>query len=126
MIQIIHSEKAPKAVGPYSQAVKAGNFLFFSGQIPIDPSTSELVKGDIKAQTSQVLKNIQEVLKAAGCSISDIVKAEIFLADINDFAEVNKTYSDFFGDHKPARNTYQVAALPMNAKIEISITAYQG
>ena len=124
MLSIIHSDNAPKAVGPYSQAIKAGNFIFCSGQIPIDPSTGTLVEGGIQEQTTQVLKNIQEVLKSAECSLANVVKAELFLADIKDFVEVNKIYESFFNQHKPARNTYQVAALPMNAMIEISITAF--
>jgi 2-iminobutanoate/2-iminopropanoate deaminase len=124
MLQVIHSDNAPKAVGPYSQAIKAGDFIFCSGQIPLDPATSKLIEGDIKAQTYQVLKNVQEVLKACNCSLENVVKAEIFLADINDFAFVNEVYQEFFTNHKPARNTYQVAALPLGAKIEISVLAF--
>jgi len=125
MLNLINSDTAPKAVGPYSQAVKAGDFIFCSGQIPLDPKTGKLVAGGIKEQTIQVLKNIQEVLKAVDCNLENVVKAEIFLANIHDFAQVNEIYEGFFASHKPARNTYQVAALPLSAKIEISITAYK-
>ncbi|MEI6729015.1 MAG: RidA family protein [bacterium] len=124
-MQYIHSDKAPKPVGPYSQAVKAGEFIFCSGQIGLVPETSQIIEGGVKAQTVQIFANIIEVLKAAGASLEDVVKAQIFLKDISDFAEVNKIYAEFFSDHKPARDTVEVASLPLNTLVEISITAYK-
>jgi 2-iminobutanoate/2-iminopropanoate deaminase len=124
-MQFINSKDAPKAVGPYSQAVKVDNFLFCSGQIGLDPNSGQIVEGGVLAELQQVLKNIKAVLTEANYKLEDVVKAELFLADIKDFAEINKIYEAFFGSHKPARNTYQVAKLPLDSKIEISITAYK-
>ncbi|HEY6878766.1 MAG TPA: RidA family protein, partial [Polyangiales bacterium] len=116
---------APAAIGPYSQAVKAGNFVFLSGQIPLDPQSGQLIGGDdVEAQTSQVMKNLEAVLKAANSSFAQVVKATIFLTDLGDFAVVNKVYGSYFeGVLPPARATVQVAALPRGAKVEIELTA---
>ena len=122
-MQTIDSKDAPKAVGHYCQAIKAGGFLFTSGQIPIDPKSNQLIGGCIKEQTSQVLKNLSAIIKEGGGQISDIVKCTIFLKDINDFAAVNEVYSDFFGEHKPARSCFEVSNLPKGAGIEIEAIA---
>lgn len=124
-MQFIHSNQAPKAIGPYSQAVKVDNFMFLSGQIPLDPKTMQIVDSDIVTQTKQVFKNIKAVLAESGYTLNDVVKAEVFLQDLADFQKMNETYAKSFVDHKPARNTYQVAKLPMNSLVEISITAYK-
>jgi len=112
---------APNAIGPYSVAVTANGFAFLSGQIPINPTTGQLVDGGIKEQTTQVLENLRAILKHLGCSFSDVVKTTIFLLDLNDFTVVNGVYSDVLGDNKPARSTIQVARLPLDAKIEIEM-----
>ena len=121
--QAITTGQAPAAIGPYSQAVKAGNLLFVSGQLPIVPATGELLEGDIQAQTALVIENIAVILEAAGSNLDKVVKTEVYLADINDFAAVNETYGTFFNQSKPARQAMQVAALPKNAAIEISCIA---
>lgn len=121
--QRIHSEDAPKAAGPYSQAIVAGDLVFCAGQIPLDPATGQLVEGDIAAQTGRVLDNLAAVLAAAGSDLSHIVKTTVFLADINDFAAMNEAYALRFGDHRPARSTFQVAALPRGARLEIEAIA---
>jgi 2-iminobutanoate/2-iminopropanoate deaminase len=115
----------PTPVGPYSSAVIAQGFVFISGQIPLNPQTNTLedFDGDIKKQTELVLSNLQLILEAAGCTKNDVVKTTILLTDINDFAQVNLAYGDFFGEHKPARATYAVAALPKGAKLEIEAIA---
>ena len=123
MPTIINSDKAPAAIGPYSQAVKTGNLVFLSGQIPIDPATGELVPGGLAEQAQQVFANINAVLQTAGTSLSNVVKSSVFLADLNDFAQLNIIYAEHFGEHKPARSTFQVAALPKGAKVEIEIIA---
>jgi 2-iminobutanoate/2-iminopropanoate deaminase len=121
----IQTPRAPSAVGPYSQAMLSQGFVFVSGQISIEPETNTLAlfDGDIKKQTLQVLSNLLAILEAAGCTPSDVVKTTILLTDINDFSAVNALYADFFGDHKPARATYAVAALPKGANIEIEAIA---
>ncbi|MCC6600996.1 MAG: RidA family protein [Crocinitomicaceae bacterium] len=124
MKKIIQSSSAPLPIGPYSQAVLAGNTLYLSGQIAIDPATQEYTPTDIESETSQVLANIDAVLKAAGMGFEHIVKTSIFLADMNDFAKVNALYSTCFSSEFPARETVQVSVLPKNAKIEISIIAF--
>ncbi|HEV2447750.1 MAG TPA: Rid family detoxifying hydrolase [Candidatus Sulfopaludibacter sp.] len=112
--------------GPYSPAVRAGDFIYVSGQIPIDPATNTPVLGDIRAETRQVLSNIERILAGCGASRSDVVKCQVYLTDVNDFAAMNEVYKEFFGDAKPARTTIGVAALPMKgAKIEIDAVAYQ-
>ncbi|HRI02926.1 MAG TPA: RidA family protein [Pyrinomonadaceae bacterium] len=124
--EIVSTDNAPGAIGPYSQAIKAGGMVFCSGQIPIDPATGNFVSDVVSEQTEQVLKNLSEVLKAAGTSLDDVVKTTVFLADMNDFAEMNEVYSQFFSDNKPARATVQAARLPRDAKVEIDCIAVIG
>lgn len=121
--QIIKTGKAPEAIGPYSQAVSANGFLFISGQLPLDPATMELVGDSTREQTTQVLRNIEAILHAAQLDMSSVVNTTMLLADINDFSVVNEVYGKFFKDDFPARATYQVAALPKGAKIEIKAVA---
>jgi len=123
MKKIISTSEAPAALGPYSQAVRAGSTIFCSGQIPLDPKTGQIVAGDISAQTKRVLENIAAVLRAEGLSFQDIVKATIFLTDLGDFQIVNEIYGSYFTDQPPARSTVQVAALPKGASIEIEVIA---
>src|SRR5690349_2041283 len=123
MKEIIATEQAPRAIGPYSQAVRAGNLVFASGQIPIDPATGEFVSGGIEEQTEQVLKNLTEVFAAAGVQMSQIVKTTVFLADMNDFTAMNEVYARFFGEASPARATVQAARLPRDARVEIDAIA---
>lgn len=120
---IIDTESAPEAIGPYSQGVKAGNLLFTSGQIPINPETGKLVDKDIGLQAKQVLDNLKAVLEAGGSSLSSVIKTTVFIKDINDFAAVNQVYSRYFKGEFPARSCIQAAALPMNALIEIEAIA---
>lgn len=122
---IIKTDKAPKAIGPYSQAVKIGNFIFLSGQIPIDPKTGELVNGDIKAQFELVIENIKNILSEAGASLHDIVKATLFLKDIKEFSEINTIYGRYFDSEPPARSTVEVSNLPKGAKFELEVIAYK-
>ncbi|HEV8159218.1 MAG: RidA family protein [Acidobacteria bacterium] len=123
MKETISTEKAPGAIGPYSQAVKAGNMIFCSGQIPIDPTTGEFVSNNVAEQTHQVLTNLSAVLEAAGTSLNNVVKTTVFLADMNDFTEMNEIYAEFFNDNKPARATVQAARLPRDARVEIDCIA---
>lgn len=123
MKEIISTENAPGAIGPYSQAIKAGGIIFCSGQIPIDPATGNFVSDVVAEQTEQVLKNLSAVLEAAGASLNDVVKTTVFLADMNDFAEMNEVYGRFFIENKPARATVQAARLPRDAKVEIECIA---
>jgi 2-iminobutanoate/2-iminopropanoate deaminase len=125
-IEKIETSAAPAAIGPYSQGVKAGDFLFFSGQIPLEPSTGEVVAGDIAAQTERVMANMGAALGAAGLSFDRVVKTTIYLTDLGDFATVNEIYGRNFGDVPPARATVQVAALPKGVNIEIEWVAYSG
>jgi 2-iminobutanoate/2-iminopropanoate deaminase len=120
---IIQSSKAPAPIGPYSQAVKAGNFLFASGQIALDPNTGALVIGTIETETHQVMKNIEAVLDEAGMSFDNVIKTTIFLMDMNDFANVNAVYGSYFKDNFPARETVQVSGLPKGVNVEISVIA---
>ena len=122
----INAEGAPKAVGPYSHAVSAGGFVYTSGQIPLDPTTGVVVPGDIQAQTWQVFENLKVVLAAAGASLADVVKATVFLRDMNDFALVNEVYSTYFTGDFPARSAVQVARLPRDVGVEIELVAYTG
>ncbi|MCP4359793.1 MAG: RidA family protein [Chloroflexi bacterium] len=124
--EIIHSEQAPAAVGPYSQAVKVGNLLFTAGQIPLDPATGKLVKGDITAQTERVMQNLQAVLTAAGTNFANVVKATVFLADIGDFGAMNGVYGRYLQDNPPARSAFQVGALPLGALVEIEMIVLVG
>jgi 2-iminobutanoate/2-iminopropanoate deaminase len=121
--ELVSSKDAPGAIGPYSQALKAGSLVFLSGQIPLDPATSKLVEGDIAAQTARVMENLRAVLTAAGCSFDDVVRTTIYLADLADFAAVNEAYGRFFQAPYPARATVQVAALPRGARVEIDAIA---
>ncbi len=121
----IFTEKAPRPIGPYSQAIKAGKFLFIAGQIPVDPATNEVVEGDIKVQTKRVLENIKAILMEAGYTLSDVVSIFVFLRDLNDFKEFNKVYTKYFVEKPPARTTVQVADLPKGVKLEISAIAYK-
>ncbi len=120
--EIIKTEKAPKAVGPYSQAVKIGNFLFISGQLPINPSTGE-IKGDIKIQTRQTLENIKSILSSADMSLQDIVKTTVFLQDLNDFNSMNEVFQEYFANDPPARACVEVSKIPKGALIEIESIA---
>jgi 2-iminobutanoate/2-iminopropanoate deaminase len=121
----VSAADAPKAIGPYSHAVRTGQLLFISGQVPIDPATGELVDGDITVQTARVMNNLDAVLKAGGLSFKEVVRTTIFLADMADFAAVNTVYGTFFSEPYPARATVQVARLPKNARVEIdAIAAY--
>ena len=124
--EVVSSAAAPKAIGPYSQGVKAGGFVFLSGQIPLDPATGELVSGDITAQVSQVMQNVSAVLAAAGATWKDVVKTTIFLTDLRDFQAVNAVYAPFFETAPPARSTVQVAALPRGSAVEIEVIAFVG
>jgi len=119
----VSAAEAPKAIGPYSHAVRTGQLLFLSGQVPIDPATGNLVDGDISAQARRVMLNLEAVLKAAGLSLRDVVRTTIFLADMNDFAAVNAVYGTFFSDPYPARATVQVSRLPKDARVEIDAIA---
>jgi 2-iminobutanoate/2-iminopropanoate deaminase len=118
-----HTERAPKAIGPYSQAVSAGGFVFTSGQVALDPATGELVPGGFEAQARQVLRNLGQVLESAGCSFQDVVKATIFITDLAHFQVLNELYGEAVGAHRPARSTVQVAALPKGALVEIDLVA---
>ena len=119
---IISTTGAPAAIGPYSQAVRIGNLLFTSGQIPLTPE-GELVQGGIEEQTHQVFRNLQAVLSEVGCGLSDVVKATVFLKDMNEFAAFNAVYASYFGEHKPARSTVEVARLPRDVRVEIELIA---
>lgn len=123
MREIISTDKAPGAIGPYSQAIKTGGIVYCSGQIPIDPVTGEFVSNDIAEQTEQVLKNLNAVLEAAQTSLANVVKTTVFLADMSDFAAMNEVYGRFFSENKPARATVQAARLPRDAKVEIECIA---
>lgn len=122
-MKAVNSLTAPTAIGPYSQAIDAGDFVFLSGQVPIDPKTGELVAGDISAQTDRVLDNLGAVLEAAGCSFAEVVKTTIYLVDLGDFQVVNATYAKRFKGAPPARATVQVSALPKGARVEIDAIA---
>ena len=121
----IYTPHAPGPIGPYSQAIKVGNFIFLSGQIPIDPETGKIV-GGIREQTEQVIKNIAAILNAAGASLDSVVRAIVYMKDLNEFSEMNEIYEKYFGASKPARVTVGVSALPKNARIEMEVTAYLG
>jgi 2-iminobutanoate/2-iminopropanoate deaminase len=121
--QSISSDGAPKAIGPYSPAVRAGNLLFVSGQVPIDPATGNMIDGDIAAQSRRVFENIGALLEAAGASFASVVRTTVFLADMNDFAAMNAVYGQYFTEPYPARATVQVARLPKDARVEIDVIA---
>jgi 2-iminobutanoate/2-iminopropanoate deaminase len=120
---IIATDRAPRAIGPYSQAVRAGSLVFASGQIPIDPTTGEFVPGGIAEQTEQVLRNLTAVFEAAGLSLNQVVKTTVFLVDMDDFTVMNEVYGRFFGQQTPARATVQAARLPRDARVEIEAIA---
>jgi 2-iminobutanoate/2-iminopropanoate deaminase len=122
-MQVVATDKAPGAVGPYSQAIIANGFVFLSGQIPLDPSTGSMVTGTITMETTQVLNNLKAVLESSGSDLSRVVKTTVYLKDMADFEEMNRTYAEFFKSNKPARATIQVGALPRNARVEIEAVA---
>ncbi|MCI4436580.1 MAG: RidA family protein, partial [Ignisphaera sp.] len=126
MKKVVFTEKAPKPIGPYSQAVCVNGWLFISGQIPIDPATGEFVKGDFKAQVERVLENIKAIVEAAGGTLDNIVKVTVFLKDMTKFAEFNEVYSRYFPSNPPARSAIGVAALPRDAEVEVEAIAYIG
>jgi 2-iminobutanoate/2-iminopropanoate deaminase len=123
-MKTIHTDDAPKAVGPYSQAIKAGDYLFLSGQVGINPVTGKLVEGGIEAQAKQVFENIRHVLKAKGLKLNDVAKSTVFLKNFDDFATMNGLYEAAFGEHRPARSTVEVARLPLDALIEVECIAH--
>ncbi len=123
MKQIISTDRAPRAIGPYSQAVSSGNLVFASGQIPIDPATGEFVAGGIAEQTEQVMRNLRAVFEAAGVELSQVIKTTVFLADMDEFSAMNEIYGRFFGENPPARATVQAARLPRDARVEIDAIA---
>ncbi|MCP5096060.1 MAG: RidA family protein [Chloroflexi bacterium] len=120
---IIHTDQAPAAVGPYSQAVRAGNLLFTAGQVPLDPATGKLVDGDVAAQAEQVMKNLQAVLTAAGTNFDNVVKTTVFMGDMAYYGAVNEVYGRYAGDNPPARSAFAVAGLPLGALVEIEMIA---
>ena len=124
MRQAVSTPSAPKAIGPYSQAIRAGSLLFVSGQVPIDPATGQIVNGDIAAQTHRVFQNIGEILKAGGASFDHVVRTTVFLADMDDFSAMNEAYATYFTTPAPARATVQVSRLPKDARVEIDVVAY--
>ena len=119
----VETAGAPRAIGPYSQAIVINGMVFTAGQIPLDPESMELIDGDIAAQTERVMKSLQAILQSAGASLQTVVKTTVFLADMNDFAAMNEVYGRWFGDHKPARSTVQAARLPRDVKVEIEAIA---
>ena len=123
---VIHTDSAPKAIGPYSQAIRAGDFIFAAGQTPIDPATGNLVEGEIETQTRRVLDNIKAVLEAAGSGLDKVVKTTVFMTNLGDFARMNAVYAEYFPANPPARSTVQVAALPKGAMVEIECVAIAG
>jgi len=122
-VRIVHTEKAPAAIGPYSQAVVTGNLLFTAGQIALDPATGQIVQGDVTAQTERVMRNLTAVLESAGTSWSEVVKTTVYLQDMADFPRVNEVYGRMIGDARPARSTVQVAGLPRGVLVEIDAVA---
>lgn len=121
--EVLITNKAPKAIGPYSQAVKVGNFIFISGQIPIDPDTGEVIDGDIKEQTKRVLENIKGILESVSCSLNNVVKTTVFLKNLDDFSAMNEIYATYFPENPPARSTIEVSRLPKGVSIEIEAIA---
>jgi 2-iminobutanoate/2-iminopropanoate deaminase len=124
--QAVSTPSAPKAIGPYSQAIRAGSLLFVSGQVPIDPATGQIINGDIGAQTHRVFQNIGEILKAGGASFDHVVRTTVFLADMDDFGAMNEAYATYFTAPAPARATVQVSRLPKDARVEIDVIAVFG
>ena len=126
MKKVINTQAAPAAIGPYSQAIEVGNFVYASGQLPVDPATGNFPEGGIKAQTRQSLTNVQAVLRAAGLDMSNVVKTTVFMADMADFADMNSVYAEFFTEPFPARSAVAVKALPKGAQVEIEVVAAKG
>lgn len=122
-LEFIQTNDAPAAVGPYSQGVKAANLIFTSGQLPMDPSTGEIIDGDIQEMTVQCLNNVKAVLKESGADVENIIKVTVFVTDIGDFPKINEAYANFFGEHKPARSLVEVSKLPKGGEIEIEAIA---
>ena len=122
-LRTIAVDDAPKAIGPYAQGIAAGGFLFTAGQVPLDPATMKLVSGTIAEETNRVFDNLTAILAGAGCGLGDVVKTTVFLTDMGSFAEMNGAYAGRFGDHRPARSTVQVSALPAGARVEIEVVA---
>ena len=123
MIEAVATEGAPKAIGPYSQGIKANGLIFVSGQVALDPRTQQMVQGDVAAETERVLENLKAVVEAAGSSLAHAVKTTVYLADLGDFAKMNEVYARYFGERPPARATVQVARLPRDARVEIDLIA---
>ena len=121
--EVIHTNDAPAALGPYSQAIKAGNLLFVSGQVPLVPETMEVVEGDVQAQTAQSLKNLKAILAESRADFSNVVKTTVFIKDMNEFGAINEVYAEYFGENKPARACVEVARLPKDVKAEIEVIA---
>jgi 2-iminobutanoate/2-iminopropanoate deaminase len=121
--KVVFTEKAPKPIGPYSQAIIAGNLIFIAGQIPIDPATNQVVQGDIKEQTRRVLENLRAILESVGATFDDVVKVTIYMKDLNEFSAMNEVYSEYFKNSPPARTTVEVSRLPRDVKIEIDLIA---
>jgi len=123
VIEPVATNRGPKAIGPYSQAIKANGFVFLSGQVAFDPQTQQMVDGDVSRQTERVLENLKGIVEAAGSSLNHVVKTTVFLADMNDFAAMNEVYGRYFTSHLPARSTIQAARLPRDARVEIDLIA---
>lgn len=121
--KVVYTEKAPKPIGPYSQAIIAGDFIFTAGQIPIDPKTNQVVQGDIREQTRQVFENLKAILEEAGATFDDVVKVTVYMKDLNEFSGMNEVYSEYFKNSPPARTTVEVSRLPRDVKIEIDLIA---
>ena len=121
--QAVATDKAPKAIGPYSQGIRSGNLLFISGQVPIDPATGNIIEGDIKAQTDRVMRNLTAILEAAGGSMDNVLRCTVYLKDMNDFAAMNEVYGSYFSQPAPARSTIQAVRLPKDANVEIDVIA---
>jgi len=121
--KVVYTEKAPKPIGPYSQAIIAGDFIFTAGQIPIDPKTNQVVQGDIKEQTRQVFENLRAILEEAGATFDDVVKVTVYMKDLSEFPAMNEVYSEYFKSSPPARTTVEVSRLPRDVKIEIDLIA---
>lgn len=124
--QSIHTEDAPEAIGPYSQAMKLDRMVYTAGQIALDPETMEIIPGDVAAQTERVMQNLAAILQKAGSSLAAVLKTTVYLADMNDFAAMNEVYGRHMGDHRPARSTVQVTRLPKDVRVEIDAIAYSG
>ena len=123
MRDVISTDRAPKAIGPYSQAIRVNGFLFLSGQIALDPATMQIVEGDVRAQTERVMNNLKAVLEASGSALDRVVKTTVYLKDMNDFTAMNETYAKYFPAHPPARATIEAARLPRDARVEIELVA---